>query len=114
MQTDAVRIKLISHGSRRGMPPRGIFTKVLTFAAACVVLALAFMALTLAFVFSLVVLAIVMAGGLMLLGYLWWKLRKQRRGRSPDGRVIEGEVTRDTESDDPTRPVRQSEKGGPH
>lgn len=88
MQTNGVRIKLIANGSRPGIPLRDIFAKVLTFAAAFVVL-------TLAFVFSLLVFAVVAAGALMLLGYLWWstrKLRRQLHDRPPDGRVIEGEV----------------------
>jgi threonine/homoserine/homoserine lactone efflux protein len=114
MQTDGVRISLIAHGSRRGTAPRSIFAKVGTFAAACVALTLALIALALAFVFSLLVLAVVATGGLTLLGYLWWKLRKQMEAHSSNGCVVEGEVIRDTESGDPTRPVRQPERGGPH
>ena len=96
-QTNGMRIRLMTDSSGGGIPARGIFAKVLTFAAA-------FVALTLAFVFSLLVFAIVAAGGLMLLGYLWWntrKLRKQLGDYPPDGRVIEGEVIRDPFTDSP-------------
>lgn len=90
MQTSGMRIRLITNSSRPGIPASGFFAKVLAFAAACVVL-------TLAFVFSLIVFAVVAVGGLILMGYLWWntrKLRKQLRDQPPDGRVIEGEVIR--------------------
>jgi Flp pilus assembly protein TadB len=99
METNGVRIRLIANSSRPGIPVRGIFARVLTFVAACV-------ALTLAFVFSLLVFAIVVAGGLTLLGYFWWntrKLRRQLHDFPPDGRVIEGEVIRNPLGDRRTR-----------
>lgn len=51
-----------------------------------------------AFAFSLVLFAVLVAVGLLVWAYLWWKtraLRKQMRERPPGGRVIEGEVIRD-------------------
>ena len=63
--------------------------------------------LVLAFMFSLVILAALAVGGLMLWGWLWWKtraVRKQMREQSPEpaskGYIIEGEVIR--ENDDKT------------
>jgi uncharacterized protein YneF (UPF0154 family) len=51
--------------------------------------------LVLAFIFSVVLLAVLAAGGLALFGYFWWKtraLRKRLRENPPGGHVIEGEV----------------------
>jgi hypothetical protein len=51
-------------------------------------------------------LAVLVAVGLLGVGYLWWKtrdLRRQMRERPPGGRVIEGEVIRDTASRDEIR-----------
>jgi len=70
--------------------------KVLTFALAAVLLVVAFM-------FSLLVFAILVTVGLLVWGYLWWKtreLRRQMREQPPGGRVIEGEAIRDDESHD--------------
>ena len=75
--------------------------------------------LALGFVFSLVLLAVVAVAGSALLGYVWWKtraLRKRMREQAPfetpptQGRIIEGEVIRETTdarpSDRPERPER--------
>lgn len=54
--------------------------------------------LVVAFTFSVVLFAVLVAVGLLVWAYLWWKtraLRKQLRERPPGGRVIEGEVIRD-------------------
>lgn len=60
-----------------------------------------------AFTFSLVLFVVLVAGGLLVWAYLWWKtreLRRQMRQRQETngmrdqpagGRVIEGEVIRD-------------------
>lgn len=56
--------------------------------------------LVLAFVFSVVLLAALVTGGLVLFGYFWWKtraLRKRLRENPPGGHVIEGEVIGDRE-----------------
>jgi threonine/homoserine/homoserine lactone efflux protein len=86
-------------GSRPVHAP-GLLGKVVTIAAGVVLLLAVFM-------FSLLVFAIVVTGGLLVLGYLWWKtrdLRKQIReqmGERPTGeRVIEGEVIREDSRDD--------------
>ena len=65
--------------------------KVLTFASGAVLLVVAFM-------FSLLVFAILVTVGLLVWSYLWWKtreLRRQIRERPPGGRVIEGETIHD-------------------
>jgi Flp pilus assembly protein TadB len=70
----------------------GFLGKILTTLASIAVLVIAFMLSLLVFVF-------VAAIGLLLGGYLWWKtreLRKQMRERPQGGRIIEGEVVRDS------------------
>ena len=56
----------------------------------------------LAFMFSRVLVALVVAGGAALGGWLWWKTREARKamnGRRPaGGYVIEGEAVRTTET----------------
>ena len=63
--------------------------------------------LVLGFMFSILLLAVVVIGGLGAWGYLWWKtraLRKAMREHPPiadtEGRVIDGEVI--VMEDDPT------------
>lgn len=69
--------------------------------------------LTLAFMFSLVALAVVAVGGVALWGWLWWKtrtIRKQMREQPGQdshpgfetGRVIDGEVIRETTGNTPS------------
>jgi len=78
------------------MQSSGLLSKVVALAISAVLLALAFM-------LSVLVFAVVATVGLLVWGYLWWRtrdLRKQMRGRSPEGHVIEGEVIRDLGSHD--------------
>lgn len=68
--------------------------------------------LTLAFMFSLALLAVAAVAGLLIGGYLWWKSRtlrkqiqeqmqQQMRAQTPSGAlIIEGEVIRDTVQND--------------
>lgn len=52
--------------------------------------------LILGFVFSVVLLAIIVVLGLAALGYVWWRTRKLRRAmreQAPGGQVIEGEAS---------------------
>ncbi len=85
------------HG-RTGVRQPGLLTRIAGAAIGAVVLAGAFMV-------SVVMLAFVAAAGLAGGLYLWWKtreLRRQLRERSlnqppPGGRVIEGEVIRESE-----------------
>lgn len=74
--------------------------KVLTLAVGAVLLVLVF-------TLSLVLFAVLVAGGLLAWGYLWWKtrhlrreLKKQMRERPPGGRVIEGEVIVNSKSEE--------------
>lgn len=84
-----------------GQPAQGPLAKVLAF-----ILSAAF--LTLAFMFSLVALAVVAVGGLMLGGWIWWKTRalrkqmQQMREAQPtrSDQVIEGEFIREAGSSD--------------
>lgn len=77
----------------------GLLGRLLTIAAGAVLMVAAFM-------FSLLVFAVALAGGLLVGGYLWWKtreLRRQMREQPPEGRVIEGEAIRDDGPGDEAR-----------
>jgi len=99
MRMEEERLRLAGgDGSRRVHAP-GLLGKVVTIAVGAVVLVAVF-------TFSLLVFAIVATGGLLLLGYLWWKtrdlrkqIREQMRERRPGERVIEGEVIREAVCD---------------
>ena len=83
----------------------GLMTKILTFAVGAVLLLVALM-------FSALLFATALTVGLLIWGRLWWKTRELRKrmreqgsagyasfGQVPptsNGRVIEGEVIRDT------------------
>ena len=88
----------------------GLIGKILAFIVAAAMLVLGFM-------FSLVALAVVAVGGLMVWGWLWWKtrairqqIREQSAAQGPmtadfsDGQIIEGEVIRESET--ASRPER--------
>lgn len=93
--------------SALGQPAQGPFTKIIAF-----LLSAAF--LTLAFMFSLVALAVVAVLGVGLGGWLWWKtrsLRRQMRQAEAELRragttagtgndVIEGEFSRESVASD--------------
>ncbi len=75
-------------------PATGIATRILTGIAGVI-------GLTLAFTLSVVVLAAVAGVAVLAGAYIWWKtraLRRSLRERSPGGRVIEGEVVRETDA----------------
>jgi hypothetical protein len=93
-----------------GRQPPSLISKVLAFVVGAGFLVLAFM-------FSLVALAVIAVLGLALWGWLWWKtraIRKQMREQmgeqaptasaSRDGFIIEGEVIHAEST--PTRPER--------
>lgn len=98
-----------SRNPRFAHQPPGLLGKIIAF-----VLGAGF--LVLAFMFSLVALAVLAVGGVLVWGWLWWKTRAIRQqmkemqaNRQPmqppvHGHVIEGEVIRDSEA--PVRPER--------
>ena len=83
--------------ARPSQPP-GLIAKLFAFVLGAIFLVLAFM-------FSLVALAVVAVGGLMLWGWLWWKTRALRRqmqsAAMSEPQVIEGEFVR--HQDEPPR-----------
>ena len=107
------QMKFSQRYARFSRQPQGLFGKLLTL-----VLGAAF--LVLAFMFSLVALAIAAVGGLMLWGWIWWKTRAIRQqlrdqaanyqtqnvteGDAKEGDIIEGEAIRT--ADDPEVPVK--------
>jgi len=103
--TTEEQMKFSQRYARFNTQPQSLLGKVLTL-----VLGAAF--LVLAFMFSLVALAVVAIGGTLLWGWLWWKtraIRKQIREQGPgfppgfppqptEGNIIDGEVIRDTDA----------------
>ena len=100
MRMEEERLRLAGgEGSRRVNAP-GLLSKVVTIAVGAVLLVAVFTV-------SLLVFSIVATGGLLVLGYLWWKtrdlrkqIREQMRQRPTGERVIEGEVIREASCDD--------------
>jgi hypothetical protein len=85
-----------------GQAPQSLLGKVLTFILGSALLILAFM-------FSIVALAVVAVGGTLFAGWLWWKTRALRKAmreaapvgpRQPQESVIEGEFVRETVDND--------------
>ncbi|HMK14963.1 MAG TPA: hypothetical protein VK460_08130 [Burkholderiales bacterium] len=96
MQTDKKRPTVAGSDARFSTNAPGLPDKILTFASAALLLVAAFM-------FSLLVFAILVTVGLLVWGYLWWQTRELRREMSeypPGGRVIEGEAICNDESHD--------------
>ena len=87
------RVRIVignTQGGENAKPP-GLLAKVLGVFVGAVALVLAFM-------FSVVALAVVSVIVLIIIGYLWWKtrdLRRQLRERPPGGRVIDGDAIHD-------------------
>jgi hypothetical protein len=78
----------------------GLLRKLLAFVLAAVLLVVGFM-------FSVVLLAIVVGAGLVAWGYFWWKTRelhKAMREDPPGRRVFDGEVV-SVDEPDTRRPV---------
>ena len=89
------RIRVVvtnSQGDANAKPPGLLGKMVGVFVGA--------IALVLAFMFSVVALAVVSVIVLIIVGYLWWKtrdLRRQMREHPPGGRVIDGDAINDRE-----------------
>ena len=90
MRTDDERLRLPGNSARLGTAVTTLLGRALAFATGAALLVVAFM-------FSLVVFAVLLTAGLVFVAYLWWKtreLRRQLRERPPGGHVIEGETIR--------------------
>ena len=84
-------VRIIVRDSQGDVKPPGLLGRV---AAAL----LGAVALVVAFMFSVVALAVVSVVILIAVGYLWWKtrdLRRHLRENPPGGRVIDGDAIRD-------------------
>ncbi len=91
MPIDPEQVRFFKQFSRRRAQPMSPWQKVVAGIAGAGIFVLALM-------FSVVLFAVVVTGGLIVWGYLWWKtrnLRKQMRENPPGGLVIEGEVIRE-------------------
>jgi ABC-type bacteriocin/lantibiotic exporter with double-glycine peptidase domain len=96
------QMKFSQRYARFSTQPQSLLGKLLTLVLGGIFLVLAFM-------FSLVFLAVVATGGLMLWGWLLWKtraIRKQMREENPqqparEGYIIEGEVIREPDKNAP-------------
>lgn len=84
-------------------PQPSLIAKLLAFVLSALFVVLAFM-------FSLIALAVVAVGGLMLWGWLWWKTRALRKSMQTstvsDPRVIEGEFVRDQDAPRDSLPLK--------
>jgi len=96
VRTDDERLRLAGPGASFTAIVSGLLGKVVTLAVAGLLLVAVFM-------FSLLVFSVIVTGGLLVAGYLWWKtraLRRQMRERPASGHVIEGEASREYEPRD--------------
>lgn len=96
MHTNEIRFRLGGNGRHYQVQRPGLLRKLVAAVAGTVVLVGLFM-------LSIVVLAVVAAVGLAGGIYLWWRtrelrkqLREHARARPAGGRVIDGEVIRET------------------
>lgn len=84
-------VRIIVDGTQGEATPSSLLGRVATILAGAVALVVAFM-------FSVVALAIVSVVILIGAGYVWWKtrdLRRRLRENPPGGRVIDGDAFRD-------------------
>jgi hypothetical protein len=99
MRVEDERLRLPGNSARLGDRLTSALGKTLAIAVSATLLVVAFM-------FSLIVFALLAAAGLLVLGYLWWKtrdLRRHLRERPPGGHVIEGETVREAAGSDVRR-----------
>lgn len=85
-------VRLDGSGARSEVNASGLLSKLVTFATGAVLLVVGLM-------FSLLVFALAATAVVLIFTFLWWKTteqRRQMRGKPPGGRVIDGEVLRDS------------------
>lgn len=85
------RVRIIVSDGQGQIRQPGLLARVATAIIGAVVLVVAFM-------FSVVALAVVSVILVIALGYVWWKtrdLRRRLRENPPGGRVIDGDAIRD-------------------
>ena len=95
MRDNDEMVRLDGNGARSRVNVSGLLDKVLTFAAGAVLLVVGLM-------FSLLMFALAATVAVLVLGFLWWKTRvarRQMREQPPGGRIIDGEVIRDSRFD---------------
>lgn len=91
MQRQHRTIRFVVGDGRYEVRRMGVLGRILTFALSALLLVVAFM-------FSVVALAVVSVVVVVVIGYLWWKtrdLRRQLRENPPGGRVIDGDAFQD-------------------
>jgi len=84
-------VRIIVDGTQSEVAPPSLFGRIAAILAGAVALVVAFM-------FSVVALAIVSVVVVIGVGYVWWKtrdLRRRLRENPPGGRVIDGDAFRD-------------------
>ena len=99
MLTNGRQFRLGGNNPRFRAPASGFLGRILATVASFAVLVAAFM-------LSLLIFATIAAIALVVGGYLWWRtreLRRRMRKQPPGGRVIDGEVIRDSAKPDPGR-----------
>jgi len=104
MRIEVRQYRLTGPGGRPA-PVTGVLGKLVAFVAATALVVLAF-------IFSVVLLAVLVTGGLALFGYFWWKtraLRKRLRENPPGGHVVDGEVIGDPEVNRDVEVIRKVE-----
>jgi hypothetical protein len=95
MLTNDEQFRLGGNSPRLRAPASGLLGRILTTVVSAAVLVVAFM-------FSILVFAAVTAVALVAGGYLWWKTRALRQ-QPPGVRIIDGEVIREADPQDPIR-----------
>ncbi|MEK6210117.1 MAG: hypothetical protein AABM64_07065 [Pseudomonadota bacterium] len=99
MQDNDEMYRLDRTDARLQLRASGFLGKVMTLATGAVLLVVGLM-------FSLLVFALAATAAVLILAFLWWKTREQRRQmreQPQGGRVIDGEVVRDSTKHDPGR-----------
>ncbi len=89
------RLRIVVSDQQGDIEPPSLLGRAVAAIIGAIVLVVAFM-------FSIVALAVVSVVIVIVVGYLWWKtrdLRRHLRENPPGGRVIDGHSVRDRDSD---------------